>query len=467
MVMGSLRQSAQVVVIGAGPGGYVAALRAADLGLEVVLVDERERPGGTCLLEGCIPSKALIHAVGVADAARRGKLFGVIVEGLRFDIERMRAFKEEVVRRLSNGVTALLKKRGIEVIRGRANFDGPHSLAVVGSDVSGIDFRYAIIAVGSRAVVPRGLEGAWTSREALDIPEVPERLLIVGGGYVGLELGSVFAGLGSRVTVAEMASSLLPGVDSDISNFLYKRYSQLFEAIYLETRVASAQRRNDAFTVKLETRGEQREEYFDRILVAVGRKPNTDDLGLESASVRTDERGFVPVDDQRRTNVPHIFAIGDVTLGPMLAHKASREGKVAAEVIAGRPSAFDVRAIPAAAFTDPEVAWTGISEREAQQEGRRFSVTRFPLTALGRAWTVGETDGFVKVIHDPDSGLVLGQAIVSPVASELIAEGTLAVEMGATLEDIAATIHPHPTFSELTLEVAEAAAGWPVHVHRS
>jgi len=469
MVMGSLREEAQVVVVGAGPGGYVAALRAADLGLSVVLVESRERPGGTCLLEGCIPSKALIHAVGVAEAARGGAPFGLIADGVRFDLDRLRAWKDGVVERLSRGVASLLAHRGVEVVRGRAVLDGPHSLKVLGSEVSGIDFRHAILAPGSRPVVPAGLRDApvWTSREALDLPEIPARLLVVGGGYIGLELGTVYAGLGSQVTLVEMADALVPGADEDISRTLFQRFSKTFQAIRLRTRAERAAARADGgLDVTLVGPDGTREEVFDRVLVAVGRRPNTDELGLEAAGVQVDERGFIPVNERRVTNVPHILAIGDATPGPMLAHKASREGKVAAEVLAGRPAAFDNRAIPAVVFTDPEVAWTGLGEREATAAGVLFEVARFPLTALGRAWTVGETTGFAKVLYAPDSGRVLGQAIVSPMASELIAEGTLAIEMGATIEDLAVTIHPHPTFSELTLESAEAAQGLPVHIAR-
>ncbi len=467
MVMGSLRQQTQLVVIGAGPGGYVAALRAADLGLEVVLVDERERPGGTCLLEGCIPSKALIHAVGVAEAARNGGAFGLTVEGLRLDPDRLRAWKNGIVDRLSQGVAGLLRQRGVEVIRGRARFTGPRSLDVIEGEVAGIDFRQAIVATGSRPVIPRGIEGAWTAREALEIPEIPERLLVIGGGYIGLEIGSIYAGLGSRVTVVEMARTLVPGADEDISRALHRRLGRTLEAVLLDTRVVAAGPEGDGFRATLEGPGGTRTERFDRVLVAAGRRPNTDDIGLDRAGVGLDDREFVVVDEQRRTSVPHILAIGDVTPGPMLAHKASREGKVAAEVLAGRPSAFDHHAIPAAAFTDPEVAWTGMTEQEARREGIDHAVARFPLTALGRAWTTGDTEGFSKVLYDPRTGRVLGQAIVSPMASELIAEGTLALEMGATLEDLVGTIHPHPTFSELTLEVAEVAGGLPVHVHRS
>jgi len=467
MVMGSLRQEAQLVVIGAGPGGYVSALRAADLGLEVVLVDERERPGGTCLLEGCIPSKALIHAVGVAEAARHGEAFGLTVDGVRLDPARLREWKDGIVTRLSQGVDGLLKQRGIDVIHGRARFDGPHSLEVTEGEVAGIDFRQAIIATGSRPILPPGIEGAWTAREALDLPEIPERLLVIGGGYIGLEMGSIYAGLGSRVTVVEMARTLVPGADEDISRTLLRRLSRTLEAVRLQTRVSRVAPDGDGFLATLESSEGTRTDRFDRVLVAVGRRPNTDGIGLDRAGVLLDERGFVRVDEQRRTSVPHILAIGDITPGPMLAHKASREGKVAAEVLAGRPSAFDHHAIPAAAFTDPEVAWTGLTEQEARQQGIDYAVARFPLTALGRAWTTGDTEGFSKVLHDPRTGRVLGQAIVSPMASELIAEGTLAIEMGATLEDLVGTIHPHPTFSELTLEAAEAASGLPIHVHRS
>lgn len=467
MVMGSLRQEAHLVVVGGGPGGYVAALRAADLGLEVVLVDERERPGGTCLLEGCIPSKALIHAVGVAEAARHGQDFGLTVQGLQLDPGRLRAWKDGIVDRLSQGVAGLLRQRGIEVIHGRARFTGPHSLDLVEGDLAGIDFRQAIVATGSRPVIPPGIEGTWTAREALDIPEVPGRLLVIGGGYIGLEIGSIYAGIGSRVTVVEMAETLVPGADEDISRVLHKRLLRTLEAVHLKTRVATVVPGRDGFEATLEGPGGSRKEHFDQVLVAVGRRPNTDDIGLDRAGVALDARGFVVVDEQRRTSVPHILAIGDITPGPMLAHKASREGKVAAEVLAGRPSAFDHHAIPAAAFTNPEVAWTGLTEQEARREGIEHAVARFPLTALGRAWTTGDTEGFSKVLHDPRTGRVLGQAIVSPMASELIAEGTLALEMGATLEDLVGTIHPHPTFSELTLEAAEAAGGLPIHVHRS
>lgn len=468
MVMGSLRQEAHLVVIGGGPGGYVAALRAADLGLEVVLVEERDRLGGTCLLEGCIPSKALIHAVGVASAARSGGVFGLMVEGLRLDPVRLRDWKDGVVAHLSSGVAGLLQQRGVEVIRGRARFQGPNALEMIDSEVAGIDFRQAIVATGSRPVVPEGLEEAWTSREALELREVPERLLVVGGGYIGLEIGSVYAGLGSKVTLVEMAPSLVPGADRDVSRVLQKHFSKVFESLIFETRVSRAERTTGSgFRVTLESAGGTRVDSFDQVLVAVGRRPNTSDLGLERAGVQRDGRGFVIVDQQRRTRVPHILAIGDITPGPMLAHKASREGKVAAEVLAGRPAAFDHHAIPAAVFTDPEVAWTGLTEEEAREQGLSFQVARFPLTALGRAWTTGETNGFSKILHDPATGRILGQAIVGPGASDLIAEGTLALEMGATLEDVASTIHPHPTFSELTLEAAEVAQGLPIHIHRS
>jgi dihydrolipoamide dehydrogenase len=466
VVVGDLRMEAEVVVVGGGPGGYVAALRAADLGREVLLVEERDRPGGVCLLEGCIPSKALINAVEVARAAREGAAFGLVVDGLRFDLAALREWTRGVVSGLAGGVETLLRKRGVEVVRGRARFDGRRSLALAGSEVTGIDFRKAIIATGSRplTLAAAGDLPLWTSREALDLPRVPPRLLVVGGGSIGLELGLVYAGLGSRVTVAEALPTFLPAVDEDLARVLRRECDARFEAVRTGTRVLAVRREGETWQVDLEGPEGAATLEADEVLVAVGRRPNTDGLGLEHLGIVPDARGFLAVDEQRRTSDRDVFAIGDVTPGPMLAHKASREGKVAAEVLSGLPSAFDNRAIPSVIYTDPEVAWAGLTEREARERGEPVRVGRFPLTALGRARTMNRSDGLAKVLSDPDTGRVLGVGIVAPHASELVAEGTLAIEMGARLEDLLVTLHAHPTLSEANLEAAEVAAGQAVHV---
>lgn len=465
MVVGDLRQETDVVVIGGGPGGYVAAIRAADLGREVILVEERERPGGVCLLEGCIPSKALINAAEVRRSMLEGHRFGIRADGVRVDADALRAWTAGVVDGLVGGVEALLKRRGIEVVRGRARFSSPGSLALEGSEVSGIDYRKAIIATGSRPIdvaLGRGLD-VWTSREALALPGIPERLLVVGGGYIGLELGMVYAGLGSRVTLVEAAEGLLAGVDDDLVRVVARSARERFEAVLTGTTVTALERSGDGYRATLANKDPSSILEVDRVLLAVGRRPNTDDLGLDRIGLAPDARGFLAVDAGRRTSVDNVFAIGDVTPGPMLAHKASREGKVAAEVLSGLPSAFDNRTIPAVVYTDPELAVTGLTEAEAKAQNLPVRVGRFPLTALGRARTMGRTEGFAKVLSDPDSGLVLGLGIVSAHASELIAEGTLAIEMGARLEDLMVTIHAHPTLSEANMEAAEVAAGVAVH----
>ncbi len=467
MVMGSLRQETEVAVVGAGPGGYVAALRLADLGKEVLLIEERPRPGGTCLLEGCIPSKALIHAVELREAARHARQIGLTFGEASVDLDKLRAWTGSVVDGLVQGIQGLLKRRGIEVVHGRARFTGNRSLAVEGSDVTGVDFRHCIVATGSRIhELPAAYEKpVWSSADALQLPRVPESLLVVGGGYIGLEMGLVYAGLGSRVTVVEFSPRLLMGADLDLVDVMVKQTRARLADVLVESKVTGIAHGAGGFQVDIEHQGETRRHAFDQVLVAVGRRPNTDNLGLETTRIVPDAHGVIPTDAECRTAEPHVFAIGDVAPGPMLAHKASREGKVAAEVIAGHKAGFDNRAIPAVVFTDPEIAWTGLTEREAQEAGVKVNVGRFPLAALGRARTLGRTDGLVKVLSDPGSGLVLGVGMVGPSASELIAEGTLALEMGATLEDLMVTIHPHPTLSEAIMEAAEVAAGTAVHVN--
>jgi dihydrolipoamide dehydrogenase len=467
MVVGSLRQETEVAIIGSGPGGYVAALRAADLGKEVTLIEECERLGGVCLREGCIPSKALINVVELAAAARQAAKAGLTFDGLKIDPAALRQWTDSVVDGLTQGIGGLLKRRGVEVVRGRAKFDGSRSLTLENSDIGGIDFRECVIATGSRIneLPPAYNLPVWSSAEALRIPEVPERLLVVGGGYIGMEMGLVYAGLGSRVTIAEFYPRLLGGADPDLAGVVIKHCENTLESVLVESRVVGVEQTSAGFAVTIEQKGQTTKDEFNQVLVAIGRRPNTDNLGLEAAGIVPNERGLIEVSPEGRTAVPHIYAIGDVTPGPALAHKASREGKVVAEVIAGEPSAFDNRAIPAVVFTDPELAWAGLTEQQAESQGLKVNVGRFPLSALGRARTMGRTDGLVKVITDPESKLVLGVGMVGPHASELIAEGTLALEMGATLEDLMVTIHPHPTLSEAIMEASEAAAGAAVHIH--
>ncbi|MFH0882694.1 MAG: dihydrolipoyl dehydrogenase [bacterium] len=468
MVIGELTQETDVVVIGGGPGGYVAAIRAADLGFDVTIVEERDKLGGVCLIEGCIPSKTLIHAVEVVDAARYGEEIGISHTGeIKIDIDKLRNWTQGVVDNLTSGVDTLLTKRGVDIVHGRANFTDNNKLHIEGA--GNIEFKYAIIATGSRInELPGDYDkdlNLWTSMEAVNLPEIPESLLVVGGGYIGMELGLVYAGLGSKVTMVEFLPRLLAGADEDLVRVVVKHCESKFEEILTGSKVIGVRKaKGDGYDVDIEHEGKTMTKTFSRVLVAIGRRPNTDNIGLEHTGVKVNERGLIEVNEEQRTTVDHIFAVGDVTPGPALAHKASREGKVAAEVIAKHPSAFDNRAIPAVVFTDPEIAWTGITEREAKEKGVEITIGRFPLTALGRARSLGRTEGFVKVMSDPETRLILGIGIVGPSASELIAEGTLAIEMGATLEDLVNTIHPHPTMSESIMEAAEVAAGEPTHV---
>jgi len=467
MATTSQRETAEVAIIGGGPGGYVAAIRAADLGKEVVLIEERQRLGGTCLLEGCIPSKALINAVDLVETAKAARKMGLTFSELSLNHEALRQWSGRIVDTLSKGVDGLLKRRGVEVLQGHARFNDSHSLTVEGAGSTTLAFRNCIIATGSDINrLPAGQTlPLWSSGEALRLPEVPARLLVVGGGYIGLELGLVYAGLGSQVTVVEFFPWLLPGADLDLVDVVVKSCERRFHRILMESKVIDIQKGDHGYIATIEHQGQRQALEVDQVLVAVGRHPNTEKLGLENTAIRPVRGGFIEVDKGGRTVEGHIYAIGDVTPGPMLAHKASREAKVAAEVIANLPSAFDNPPIPAVVFTDPELAWTGLTEREAAGRGRKVTVGRFPLLASGRARTLGRTEGMVKVISDPDSRKILGVGMVGPHVSELIAEGTLAVQLGATLEDVMATIHPHPTVSEAFLEAVEVAAGMPVHIN--
>ena len=457
-----------VVVIGAGPGGYTAAFHAADLGLQTILVDLHERPGGVCLHVGCIPSKALLHVSSVLQQAAHASSMGVEFGKPRVDIDRVREWKNEIVDKLTGGLGQIAKMRGVQFVQGRAVFENSGQLRVEGKQPATIRFRNAILATGSRPTLFPPFEAEsdriLDSTSGLEIREVYDRLLIVGGGYIGLEMGTVYAALGSEVTVVELTDGLLPGVDRDLVRPLEKTLRKSFAGIHLETKVTHLEEESKGVEVGLEGTVSS-SQVFDAVLVAVGRTPNTDGLKLENTSVRLED-GFVVTDEQCRTTDPAIFAIGDIAGQPMLAHKAFREGKVAAEVAAGKMAAFDNVAIPAVVFTNPEIAWCGLTETEARQEGREIRVAKFPWGASGRALTLGRTDGLTKIVFAAKTQSVLGVGITGPGAGELIAEACLAVEMAAVAEDLVATIHPHPTLSETVMEAAEVLFGHSSHFYR-
>jgi dihydrolipoamide dehydrogenase len=451
---------AQVLVLGSGPGGYTAAFRAADLGLDVILVERYSSLGGVCLNVGCIPSKALLHVAKVlADAERMGA-HGVALGEPDLDIGAITSWKDEVVGKLTKGVAQMAQGRKVEVVEGRGRFTGPHMLEI--DDGPTISFDHAIIAAGSRAAtlpdLPYDDERLMDSTDALALAEIPERLLVIGGGIIGLEMATVYDALGSEVTVVEIADQLIPGCDPDVVKPLRKRIEERYAAIHLETRVESLEVTEKGLEATFAEGGPE-SQTFDRVLVAVGRTPNGADLGLDAAGVEVDDKGFIGVDERQRTNVEHIYAIGDVVPGPALAHKATYEGKVAAEVIAGQDVVYDARGIPAVAYTDPEVAWVGLTELQAKEDGTEYEAATFPWSASGRALGLDDATGMTKVLVDPESRRVLGYGIVGPNAGELIAEATLALETGADADDIGLTIHAHPTLSETVRFAAEIAAG--------
>jgi dihydrolipoamide dehydrogenase len=452
-------RTTQVLVLGAGPGGYTAAFRAADLGLKVTLVERYERLGGVCLNVGCIPSKALLHVARVIAESEEAASQGVTFGEPRIDLDGVRAFKQGAVDRLTGGLDGLAKQRDVEVVHGVAKFTGPNTLEVDGTTIG---FEHAIIAVGSYAASPPGFPEdprIVDSTGALELPDVPERLLVVGGGIIGLEMATVYDALGSKVTVVEMLEQLIPGADPDLIRPLHKRISGRYEAIHLGVRVAEVTAADDGLYVTFEGEKAPEPAVYDRVLVAVGRRPNGATIGAETAGVNVDERGFIPVDEQLRTNVPHIHAIGDVVGEPMLAHKAMHEAKVAAEVIAGEDVTFDVRSIPSVAYTDPEVAWTGLTETEAGEREVDVEVAKFPWAASGRALGMGRSEGVTKLVVEAGTGRLLGAGAVGVNAGELIAETVHAMEMGADVEDLGLTIHPHPTLSETIGLAAEVATG--------
>ena len=460
----------ELVVIGGGPGGYPAAFYAADLGMDVTLVDMEAAPGGVCLYRGCIPSKALLHAAGVIYEARVAEAFGLSFGATALDVARLRSWKESVVSKLAEGLGKLANARKVRYIQGRARFEDASTLVVAKADGTEerVRFKHAILATGGApARLPFAPDSprVMDSTGALALEDIPERLLVIGGGYIGVELGQAYAAFGSKVSVVEMLPELMAGADPDLVQPLVARLKQQFEAILLETRVLAIEVNNRQVTVRMADRaGQEKSETYDRVLISVGRNPNTRDLGLEKTRVQLDRGGFVVTDEQRRTAEPAIFAVGDITGPPMLAHKATYEGKIAVEAIAGRKSVCAPQAIPAVVFSQPEIAWTGLTEREAMGQGLAIAVAKYPWAASGRATILGASDGLTKLITEKDSGRVLGIGITGPGAGELIAEGTLAIEMGAVAEDLAQTIHAHPTLSETVMEAAEMAMGHATHV---
>jgi dihydrolipoamide dehydrogenase len=463
------------VVIGGGPGGYAAAFYAADLGMRVTLVDPAENPGGVCLYRGCIPSKALLHVAKLLEEAKHAAAWGIGFAAPTIDLDRLRGFKEKVVKQLTGGLGQLSKQRKITYVRGTASFRDAHAIDV--ADESGksstIKFDYAIVATGSRPATVPGISiqspRLMDSTGALELPDIPKSLLVVGGGYIGLELGSVYAALGTRVTVVEMTGGLLPGADRDLVNILAKRIEKICAAVLLNTKVIGMKESGEGIAVSFEGEGlgeHPKEQTFDRVLVSIGRRPNGAVPGLDRTNVKVNSRGFIEVDEKLQTAEPSIYAIGDVVGEPMLAHKASHEGRIAVEAIAGEKVAFEPLAIPAVVFTDPELAWCGLTENDAQKQGRKVAVARFPWAASGRALTLDRPDGMTKLLIDPETERILGVGIVGPGAGELIAEGVLAVEMGANATDLKMSIHPHPTLSETLMESAEVFFGHATHVYR-
>jgi dihydrolipoamide dehydrogenase len=466
-------QALNIAVIGGGPGGYAAAFLAADLGMTVTLIDPEVNPGGVCLYRGCIPSKALLHVAKLVEESHQAKDWGIEFAAPKIDLARLRSWKEGVVKKLTGGLGILSKQRKVHYVQAHAAFEDSTTLRVKKSDGAEetLTFDRIIIATGSRpAIVPTlKLESSrmMDSTGALNLEDIPGSLLVVGGGYIGLELGSVYAALGTRVTVVEMLPGLLPGADRDLVLPLHKRLEKMFDAILLNTTVAAVKDEGNAIRATLKAQdGSQQEKVFDRVLVSVGRKPNSEIPGLEKTQVKVSPKGFIEVNKQLQTGDPSIYAIGDVVGEPMLAHKASHEGRTAVEAIAGHKVAFEPNAIPAVVFTDPEVAWAGLTETQAQKENREVKVAKFPWAASGRAVTIDRPEGMTKLIFDPATERVLGVGIVGAGAGEMIAEGVLAIEMAALAKDIALTIHPHPTLSETVMESAEVFFGTSTHIYR-
>jgi dihydrolipoamide dehydrogenase len=471
--------STQLVVIGGGPGGYAAAFHAADLGMQVTLVDKEPNPGGVCLYRGCIPSKALLHVAKVASEAKHASNWGLTYAEPKIDLDKLRGYKESVVTKLTGGLGQLSKQRKVVFIQGTASFVDAKTLSIeeAGGGSQTLAFDHAIIATGSYPTRIPGLDirsdRLMDSTGALDLPDIPKTLLVVGGGYIGLELGSVYAALGTKVTVVEMTDGLLPGADRDLVTFLARRLETTLHKIRLKTKVTGMTEGKNGIKVSMEVSDASADkgqaavtETFDRVLVSIGRRPNSAIPGLDTTGVTVSDKGFITVDRAMRTNVDGISAIGDVVGEPMLAHKASHEAKVAVEAILGQKVAFEPQAIPAVVFTDPEVAWCGLTESDAKKQGRTVTIAKFPWAALGRALAIDRPDGMTKLVIDPETERILGVGIVGAGAGELIAEGVLAVEMAALASDLTLSIHPHPTMSETLMEAAEVFFGHSTHVYR-
>ena len=463
--------TAHVAVIGAGPGGYAAAFYAADLGLKVTLIDNEKNPGGVCLYRGCIPSKALLHVAKLLEESKHAKEWGIEFGEAKVDIDKLRDFKNRVVDKLTSGTGQVSKFRKVNYIQGWASIVDPKTIKVKKADgEETVSVDYMILALGSLPTKipslsidsPRILD----STSALDLPEIPKSMLVVGGGYIGLELGSVYAALGTRVSVVEMTPGLLPGADRDLVKFLAQRVEKTFEKVMVSTKVTSMTTMGKDVTVKFEGEGAPKEATYDYVLVSIGRRPNAKIDGLDKTKVKVDAKGFIETDGQRRTAEPTIFAIGDVAGEPMLAHKASHEARVAVEAIEGQQAVFDPAAIPAVVFTDPEIAWAGITEAEAEKQGLKVEVAKFPWPASGRAIAIDRVDGMTKLIVDPETERILGVGIAGSGAGELIAEGVVAIEMGVTASDLKLSIHPHPTLTETLMEAAEVFFGQATHVYK-
>jgi dihydrolipoamide dehydrogenase len=458
----------EIVVLGAGPGGYAAAFYAADLGKKVILVEQDKKLGGVCLNRGCIPSKALLYATHGITAAKESEHRGITFNAPQIELAKLRAWKESILAKLSGGVAQLAKMRGVEVWNGRGYFENSTMLRVESADGQKfINYDQAIVAVGSKSALPKAFDlgnpRVMTSREALEVEDIPENLLVIGGGYIGMELGTVYAALGSKVTLVEALEGILLGADPDLARPVQAYAKRAFKEVRVKTKVGKMSTSGKQIKVEMEMNGQKIEELYDRVLVSVGRVPNCEDLGLEHTKITRDEKGFIKVNAQQQTDDPAIYAIGDCAGGVLLAHKASREARVAVEVILGQNSSFADVVIPAVIFTDPEVAWCGLTEAEAKQKGINVAVAKFPWAASGRALSFDRTDGLTKLLIDPETERILGVGIVGAGAGELIAEGVLAVEMGATAKDLALAVHPHPTLSETLMEAAEVFYGHATH----
>jgi dihydrolipoamide dehydrogenase len=458
----------EIVVVGAGPGGYAAAFYAADLGKKVILIERDKRLGGVCLNRGCIPSKALLYATHQIVNARESEHRGITFTAPTVDLPKLRAWKESILTKLGGGVAQLAKMRNVQVIQGRAYFEGSQSLRVeTEQGQQFVEFEKAIVAVGSLPALPKAFDlgnpRIMTSTEALELEDIPENLLVVGGGYIGMEMGTVYAALGSKIVLVEALDNLLAGADPDLARPVLTNAKKTFKEIRVKTKVGKMSTVGKQIKVEMEFDGKKVEELYDRVLVAVGRKANSADIGLENTKVTLDEKGFIKVNEHQQTSDENIYAIGDIAGGILLAHKAHKEARIAVEVINGQGSVFQDVVMPAVVFTDPELAWCGLTEAEAKERGITYEVSKFPWAASGRALSFDRTDGMTKMLIDPETDRVLGVGIVGAGAGELIAEAVLAIEMGATAEDIALTVHPHPTLSETLMECAEAFYGHATH----